>query len=75
MITCLICEDVLQDIKIDQKEPFFVDLPEEWPEKVKIAPDQDEILLVDFPEEQPGKVKKPPKITPDDRLEAAANRI
>ena len=62
-------------MNIDQKEPLFVDLPEEWPEKVKIAPDQDEVLLVDLPEEQPEKVEKPPKITPDARLEAAANRI
>ena len=30
-------EDVLQDTKLDQDKTLFVDLPEEWPEKVKIT--------------------------------------
>ena len=33
-----ISEDVLQDTNLDQNEVVFVDLPEEWPEKVKITP-------------------------------------
>ena len=33
-----ISEDVLQDTNLDQDEALFVDLPEEWPEKVKITP-------------------------------------
>ena len=33
-----ISEDVLQDTSLDQNEVLFVDLPEEWPEKVKIIP-------------------------------------
>ena len=32
-----ISEDVLQDTNLDQDEALFVDLPEEWPEKVKIT--------------------------------------
>ena len=69
-------EDVLQDMNIDQNKLLFVDLPEEWPEKVKIASDQDEVLFVDLPEEQQEKVKKKtPKITPNALLEAAAIRI
>ena len=33
-----ISEDVLQDTSLDQNEVLFVDLPEEWPEKVKVIP-------------------------------------
>ena len=33
-----VSEDVLQDTNIDQNKALFVDLPEEWPEKVKITP-------------------------------------
>ena len=33
-----ISEDVLQDTNLDQNEALFVDLPKEWPEKVKIIP-------------------------------------
>ena len=33
-------EDVLQDTNLDQNEALFVDLPEEWPEKVKITPNK-----------------------------------
>ena len=33
-----ISEDLLQDTNLDQNEVVFVDLPEEWPEKVKITP-------------------------------------
>ena len=46
-----VSEDVLQDMNVDQNEVLFVDLPEEWPEKVKIAPDQNEAVFVDLPEE------------------------
>ena len=49
-----ISEDVLQDTNSDQDEVLFLDLPEEWPEKVKITRQ---------------------KITPNARLEMAANRI
>ena len=49
-----ISEDVLQDTNLDQDEALFVDLPEEWPEKVKTSLQ---------------------KITPNARLEMAANRI
>ena len=45
-------------MNIDQNKALLVDLPEEWPEKVKIALDQDEALFVDLPEEQPKKAKK-----------------
>ena len=44
-------EDVLQDMNIDQNKALFVDLPEEWPEKVKIAPEKEEAAFVDLPEE------------------------
>ena len=30
-------EDVLPDTNLDQNEVLFVDLPVEWPEKVKIT--------------------------------------
>ena len=33
-----VSEDVLQDTNIDQNKALFVDLPEEWPEKVKTTP-------------------------------------
>ena len=33
-----ISKDVLQDTNLDQDEILFLDLPEEWPEKVKITP-------------------------------------
>ena len=63
-------------MNIDQNKVLLVDLPEEWPEKVKIALDQDEALFVDLPEEQPKKAKKnPPKITPNVGLKAAPIRI
>ena len=63
-------------MNIDQNKALLVDLPEEWPEKVKIALDQDEALFVDLPEEQPKKAKKtPPKITPNVGLKAAPIRI
>ena len=32
-----ISEDVLPDTNLDQNEVLFVDLPVEWPEKVKIT--------------------------------------
>ena len=68
-------EDVLQDMNIDQNKLLFVDLPEEWPEKVKIAPDQDEVLFVDLPEELQEKVKKKtPKITPKCTFGSSCNQ-
>ena len=81
-----VSEDVLQDMNVDQNEALFVDLPEEWPEKVKIAPDQNEAVFVDLPEEQSEKVEIAPKIAPkakktpriitsNARLENAAIRI
>ena len=60
---------------MNHNEPLFVGLPEEWPEKVKIAPDLDKVLFVDLPEEQLKKVQKPLKIIPNEHLETAANRI
>ena len=33
-----ISEDVFPDTNLDQNEALFVDLPKEWPEKVKITP-------------------------------------
>ena len=53
-----ISEDVLQHTNIDQSEPLFVNLPEEWAEKVKITPDQDDVPFVDLPEEKLKKLKK-----------------
>ena len=44
-----VSEHVLQDVNIDQNEPLFVDLPEEWPDKVKVGQDQDDMLFVDLP--------------------------
>ena len=57
-------EDVLQDLNIDQNKALFVDLPEEWPEKVKIAPEKEEAAFVDLPEECSEKVEIAPKIAP-----------
>ena len=77
-------EDVSQNTNLDPNEPLFVDLPEDWLEKVKIAPDQDDVPFIDLPEDvpfvhlpeiQPEKIEKPPKITPNARLEVASNRI
>ena len=77
-------EDVSQNSNLDPNEPLFVDLPEDWLEKVKIAPDQDDVPFIDLPEDvpfvhlseiQPEKIEKPPKITPNARLEVASNRI
>ena len=44
-----VSEHVLQNVNIDQNEPLFVDLPEEWPDKVKVGQDQDDMLFVDLP--------------------------
>ena len=59
-----VSENVLQDMNMDQNEALFVDLPEEWPEKVKIAQDQNEAAFVDLPEEWSEKVEIAPKIAP-----------
>ena len=59
-----VSEDVLQDMNIDQNEVLFVDLPEEWPEKVKKVPDLNKALFVDLPEEWSEKVEIAPKIAP-----------
>ena len=73
-----------EDIYIDGK--LFDDTDQKEIKKVSEDPlqdrniDQNEALFVDLPEEQPGKIKITPKITsrkitPNARLEAAANRI
>ena len=58
-----VSEDVLQDMNKDQNEALFVDLPEEWSEKVEIAP-----------KISPKANRTPRIITPNARLENAAIR-